>query len=101
MVNLFGRKPRYKTPKQVIAELETLYRLGAEGMVFICDDNFIGSKKHARALLEELTPWSKNRGEPFVFMTQASVNLGQDLEMIDLMTGANLRESLYRDRVSG
>ena len=69
VVNLFGRKPRYKTPKQVIAELETLYRLGAEGMVFICDDNFIGSKKHARALLQELTPWSKNRREPFVFMT--------------------------------
>jgi radical SAM superfamily enzyme YgiQ (UPF0313 family) len=92
VVNLFGRKPRYKTPKQVIAELETLYRLGAEGMVFICDDNFIGSKKHARALLQELTPWSKNRGEPFVFMTQVSVNLGQDPEMIDLMTKANLKE---------
>ena len=92
VVNLFGRKPRYKTPKQVIAELETLYRLGAEGMVFICDDNFIGSKKHARALLQELTPWSKNRGEPFVFMTQASVNLGHDPEMIDLMTRANLNE---------
>jgi radical SAM superfamily enzyme YgiQ (UPF0313 family) len=92
VVNLFGRKPRYKTPKQVIAELETLYQLGAEGMVFICDDNFIGSKKHARALLQELTPWSKNRGEPFVFMTQVSVNLGQDPEMIDLMTKANLKE---------
>jgi radical SAM superfamily enzyme YgiQ (UPF0313 family) len=92
VVNLFGRKPRYKTPKQVLAELETLYRLGAEDMVFICDDNFIGSKKHARALLEELTPWSKDRGEPFVFMTQASVNLGQDPEMIELMTEANLRE---------
>ena len=92
VVNLFGQKPRYKTPKQVIAELDSLYRLGAEGMVFICDDNFIGSKKHARVLLQELIPWSKNRGEPFTFMTQASVNLGQDREMIDLMTKANLRE---------
>ena len=90
VVNLFGRKPRYKTPKQVIAELETLYRLGACGHVFICDDNFIGSKKHARALLQELIPWSKSRGEPFNFMTQASVNLGQDLEMLDRMTAANL-----------
>ena len=92
VVNLFGRKPRYKTPKQVMAELETLYRLGARGMVFICDDNFIGSKKHARALLQELTPWLRSRGEPFSFLTQASVNLGQDPEMIDLMTEANLRE---------
>jgi radical SAM superfamily enzyme YgiQ (UPF0313 family) len=92
VVNLFGRIPRYKTPKQVIAELETLHRLGARGSVFICDDNFIGSKKHARALLQELTPWLRSRGEPFEFVTQASVNLGQDLEMIDLMTAANLNK---------
>ena len=92
VVNLFGRMPRYKTPKQVIAELETLYRLGARGSVFICDDNFIGSKKHARAFLQELTPWLRSRGEPFSFLTQASVNLGQDPEMIELMTAANLRE---------
>jgi radical SAM superfamily enzyme YgiQ (UPF0313 family) len=90
VVNLFGRIPRYKTPKQVMAELETLHRLGARGSVFICDDNFIGSKKHARALLQELTPWLRSRGEPFSFLTQASVNLGQDLEMIDLMTAANV-----------
>jgi radical SAM superfamily enzyme YgiQ (UPF0313 family) len=89
VVNLFGRTPRYKTPQQVIAELETLYRLGARGSAFICDDNFIGSKKQARALLQELTPWLRSRGEPFTFLTQASVNLGQDLEMIDLMTAAN------------
>jgi radical SAM superfamily enzyme YgiQ (UPF0313 family) len=92
VVNLFGRVPRYKTPKQVIAELETLHRLWARGSVFICDDNFIGSKKHAKAFLQELTPWLRSRGEPFSFLTQASVNLGQDPEMIDLMTAANLRE---------
>jgi radical SAM superfamily enzyme YgiQ (UPF0313 family) len=92
VVNLFGRLPRYKTPKQVIAELESLHRLGVRGAVFICDDNFIGSKKHARALLQELTPWLRSWGEPYRFLTQASVNLGQDPEMIDLMTAANLKE---------
>jgi len=90
VVHLFGRIPRYKTPKQVMTELETLHRLGARGSVFICDDNFIGSKKHAQALLQELTPWLRSRGEPFSFLTQASLNLGQDLEMINLMTAANL-----------
>jgi radical SAM superfamily enzyme YgiQ (UPF0313 family) len=90
VVNLFGRKPRHKTPEQVLAELEYLYGLGARGTVFICDDNFIGSKQHARALLQALITWSKNRGEPFNFLTQASVNLGQDSEMIDLLTEANL-----------
>ena len=90
VVNLFGRKPRHKTTKQVIAELETLLRLGAAGSVFLCDDNFIGSKKYVRNILKELSPWLKSRGEPFCFLTQASVNLGQDLAMIDLMTDANL-----------
>jgi radical SAM superfamily enzyme YgiQ (UPF0313 family) len=92
VVNLFGRKPRYKTPPQVLAELECLYRLGARGSVFFCDDNFIGNKKQARALLEALIPWLRSRGDPFSFLTQASVNLGQDQEMIDLMTEANLRK---------
>jgi radical SAM superfamily enzyme YgiQ (UPF0313 family) len=90
VVNLFGRKPRHKTPKQVLAELETLHRLGASGDVLICDDNFIGSRKYARALLQELTLWSKSRGEPFCFQTQVSLDLGQDLAMIDIMTEANL-----------
>ena len=92
VVNLFGRKPRHKTPKQVIAELETLYRLGATGNMFFCDDNFIGSKKRAQVLLQEVIAWSKSRGTPYQFLTQASVNLGQDPEMIDLMIAANLWE---------
>ncbi len=89
IINLYGRVPRYKGPEQVIAELEALYRLGWNGGVFICDDNFIGNKKHARAILAQLTPWLESRGKPFGFWTQASVNLGQDLELIDLMTEAN------------
>ncbi len=92
VVHLFGRRPRYKEPRQVIAELETLYRLGWRGPVFISDDNFIGNKTQARAILRELTPWSKSRGEPFVFNTQATVTLGQDVPLIDLMTEANFVE---------
>ncbi|MCA1959253.1 MAG: B12-binding domain-containing radical SAM protein, partial [Desulfomonile sp.] len=89
IVNLYGRKPRYKTPEQTIAELEALYRLGWRSEVFISDDNFVGSRAHALALLRQLIPWMKSHGEPFVFWTQASINLGRDLEMIDLMTEAN------------
>lgn len=89
IVNLYGRLPRYKTPPQVIAELDALFNLGWRGPVMIVDDNFIGGKKHARAILRELIPWSKQRGGPFAFSTQTSVNLGQDLETIDLMTEAN------------
>lgn len=89
VVNLFGRQPRYKEPEQVINELEAIYRLGFRGPVFISDDNFIGNKDHARAILDRLIPWMKSHGEPFGFWTQTSVNLGQDLQMIDLLTEAN------------
>jgi radical SAM superfamily enzyme YgiQ (UPF0313 family) len=89
IVNLFGRVPRYKSPEQVLRELETLYRLGWRRQVFFSDDNFIGNKDHARAILTRMIPWNKSRGEPFAFWTQTSVNLGQDLTLIDLMTEAN------------
>jgi radical SAM superfamily enzyme YgiQ (UPF0313 family) len=89
IINLFGRKPRYKTPEQVLAELDTLYNLGWRGMVFFCDDNFIGNQTHARAILENLIPWMKSHGEPFEFWTQTSANLGHNLPLIDLLTAAN------------
>lgn len=89
VVALFGRKVRHKTPGQVLAELETLYQLGWRQEIFISDDNFIGNPSYARELLEQLIPWMKQHGEPFEFWTQASVNLGQAPELIDLMTEAN------------
>ncbi len=89
IASLYGRKPRYKTPDQVMRELEALYNLGWRGEIFIGDDNFIGSRTHARALLGKLIEWQRSRGEPFSFTTQTSVDLGEDLETIDLMTAAN------------
>ena len=89
IIRLYGRTPRQKAPAQVIAELETLYRLGWRGPLFVADDNFIGNKKHARETLIQIIAWQAQRGQPFSFFTQASVNLGQDMELIDLMTEAN------------
>jgi radical SAM superfamily enzyme YgiQ (UPF0313 family) len=89
VIHLYGRAPRYKSPGQVIAELSALHAWGWRGDVFIADDNFIGHKGHARALLAAMIPWMEQHGKPFGFITQASVNLGQDNEMIDLMTAAN------------
>jgi radical SAM superfamily enzyme YgiQ (UPF0313 family) len=89
IVNLYGRKPRYKSPDQVMTELETLYQLGWRGEVFICDDNFIGNQTHARAILNKLIPWQASHGEPFSFWTQASANLGHNMPLVDLLTAAN------------
>ncbi len=89
VVSLYGRKPRYKHPDQVMTELEILYRLGWRREVFVADDNFIGNKDHARSILQQLIPWLKSRGEPFGFWTQASIDLGQDPDLVDLLTAAN------------
>lgn len=89
IVSLFGRTPRHKTPDQVIAELEAIRRLGFRGTVFVADDNFIGNRPRAAALLARITAWQAEHGEPFNFITQASVNLGQDVPLIDLLTAAN------------
>ena len=89
IVNLYGRKPRYKSPDQVLAELEFLFKLGWRREIFICDDNFIGNQTHARAILKKLIPWQASHGEPFSFWTQTSANLGQHTAMVDLLTEAN------------
>jgi radical SAM superfamily enzyme YgiQ (UPF0313 family) len=44
IIVIFGRRPRLKTAKQVIAELEVL-RAHEQNQVFIVDDNLIGNKK--------------------------------------------------------
>ncbi len=89
IVNLYGRKPRYKSPDQVLAELDAIYKLGWRREIFICDDNFIGNQTHARAILGQLIPWMQKHGEPFSFWTQVSANLGQHTAMVDLLTEAN------------
>jgi radical SAM superfamily enzyme YgiQ (UPF0313 family) len=93
VVKFSGRKPRYKQPDQILAELELLFQLGWRKNVFVCDDNFIGHRSHAMAILQRLIPWMKQHGEPFGFWTQTSVNLGKDREIIDLMTEANFGDA--------
>src|SRR5437773_2563557 len=57
IIELYGRKPRTKTPEQILRELECLYRLGYKGHVDFVDDNFIGNKKSVMAFLPELLTW--------------------------------------------
>ena len=92
IAGLYGSRSRYKSPDQVIEELELLFLTGARGVILIADDNFIGNRKNAKAICEELIKWNRKHHQPFSFMTQASINLGQDMEMIDLMTAANFSE---------
>ncbi|AFY65018.1 B12-binding domain-containing radical SAM protein [Geitlerinema sp. PCC 7407] len=89
IIVLYGRKPRTKTPAQLLAELERLYELGWRRSIFMVDDNFIGNKRNVKLFLKDLQPWMVEHGYPFSFATEASVDLAQDQELMDAMVQCN------------
>ncbi len=89
IIVLYGRKPRTKTPEQLLDELQCLYDLGWRKSIFVVDDNFIGNKRNVKLLLKALKPWLEERRYPFSFGTEASVDLAQDPELMQLMVEAN------------
>ncbi len=91
IIVLYGRKPRTKTPAQLIAELEYLYNLGWRRGVFMVDDNFIGNKRNVRLLLQELKIWQQEHNYPFAFDTEASIDLAGDQELMDMMMECNFK----------
>ncbi len=90
---LYGHKPRTKNAPQLIKELEALYQLGWRGGVFFVDDNFIGNRKNLKAeILPALIQWSRFRDYPFRFFTEASINLADDEELMEMMVEAGFDE---------
>jgi radical SAM superfamily enzyme YgiQ (UPF0313 family) len=88
IIEIYGRRPRTKTPDQVCAELDQLHRLGWRGSVFMVDDNFIGNKKSVKALLPRLVQWMHDHKYPFTLYTEASLNLAEDEQMLAMMREA-------------
>lgn len=88
IISLYGRKPRTKEPAQILAELQALYDLNWRGPIFMVDDNFIGNQRNVKQLLRELIPWMAAHDYPFTFITEASVNLAEDAELMQLMVQA-------------
>jgi len=91
IIELFGRRPRVKKPEQFVAELQRLYDLGYRGWVDFTDDNFIGNRKLIKPLLVALCQWNQSHNYPFVFSTEASINLADDDELLVLMREAQFR----------
>lgn len=88
IVIIDGHVPRTKSPARLLAEFDALYRKGWRGMVFIVDDNFIGNKSRVKALLPHVIDWMKRYRYPFTFITEASMDLAEDDELIRLMVEA-------------
>ncbi len=88
IIVMYGRRPRTKTVPQVMAEVQEIHRLGIRN-VFVVDDNFIGNKKEAKALLHALAEWQQANGYPIEMMTEVTLNIAQDDELLQLMRQAN------------
>ncbi|WP_152050063.1 B12-binding domain-containing radical SAM protein [Tautonia marina] len=85
----FGRRPRIKTAEQVIAELDAVHREGLK-IVFVVDDNLIGNKRAIKPILQAVVDWQKANAYPLTFFTEASLDLADDPELMELMVEANI-----------
>lgn len=85
---MLGHRPRLKSARQIIAELDALYEIGWREGVFFVDDNLIGNKRVLKeSLLPALIEWRKGK-VGMTFHTEASINLADDEELMQLMSDA-------------
>jgi radical SAM superfamily enzyme YgiQ (UPF0313 family) len=91
VIEIYGRKPRSKSPEQIIKEFQTLYDLGYRGHIDFVDDNFIVNKKNTRKVLQAIKEWSEINNYPYYFSTEASINLANDENLLQMMKDVDFR----------
>ena len=89
IITIYGRKPRTKTPEQLIGELDILRRFNWRKEVFVVDDNFIGNRRAALQLVQEIVRWQRHYKYPFALYTEASIDLAAHPDLMDAMAEAN------------
>ena len=85
---LYGRNPRLKDPRQVVAELDQLADGGAVTVYFV-DDNFIANPRAAQELLTHLVAWQKRRGYNVRLACEGTLNIGSHPRILSMMREAN------------
>ncbi len=88
VIHLFGRNPRHKSIDTLLQEVVNLNQLGVR-KIFFCDDNFIGEPRYAKEFLKALIPVNNSFERPIGFVTQLTLNLARDEELLELMADAN------------
>ncbi len=86
----FGRRPRIKSSQQILVELDQLVKHDLR-IAFIVDDNLIGNKVQIKTVLREVAAWQKAKGYPLTFFTEASLDLADDEELMELMVDCNIQ----------
>ncbi len=87
-----SRPPRRSSPNSTRCVAQNM------SLAFIVDDNLIGNKKAIKEVLRDVIAWQKAHGYPITFFTEASIDLADDAELMDLMVEANIVSRLRRHR---
>src|SRR5262249_19685294 len=88
IIVMFGRKPRVKSFDQVGRELDALRHSGVRSVFFV-DDNLIGNLPVAKKLLRFLREYQEKHDYQFNFGTEASLNMAQHCDLLELFRAAN------------
>jgi len=93
VIYLNGRRQRHKSINQILAEVKALQRLGLRSISFN-DDNFSVAHSWAKEVLRALIPVNNAFPEPLRFMTQLSIDVARDDELLELLADANFYQVL-------
>jgi radical SAM superfamily enzyme YgiQ (UPF0313 family) len=83
-----GRIPRTKNIERVIAEIEKIASNGAKYVSF-SDANFMGNPQYAEDLCRALGKFGRAHGFPLTFSAEATLNLADRPQLLELMREAN------------
>ena len=84
---LYGRNPRLKRPRQILAELDELTDGGTPSIYFV-DDNFIANPRAALDLLPHLVEWQRRRDYSVRLSCELTLNVAEYPEILELMREA-------------
>jgi radical SAM superfamily enzyme YgiQ (UPF0313 family) len=91
VIQYLGRVQRHKPPENVIREIQALYDRGYR-QINLSDDNFTVYRQRTYALLSAISAWNGAEGrEPVSFMTQMSIDVAREPELLALCNTAGLR----------
>lgn len=85
VTTMFGRRYRFRSVDDVMAELETHYARNPKAVFFFYDDNFTASPSHTKELLRKM----KEKGIMPRWTAQARVDVVEDEELMQLMQDTN------------
>lgn len=95
VIQYLGRAQRHKPNDAVLAEVQALYDFGYRH-INLSDDNFTVYRQRTHSLLDALIAWNGHEGrDPVQFMTQASIDLSRDPDLLRKCNEAGLRDIFF------